>query len=299
MVQPSMNSRRTSPHESSESCPSQDIYGLDRSAITEELLSKGLVWKGDGMMNPTSNSHGIRNNASLSFNIEEIDNLLPAGGIACGAVHELYYHDPTNRLSVPSYLPSFLAYRTIVSYYSEPSSSWDRCNTEQFPFLIVWIGRRCWPTPHSLPLRLLRSSLFIDPPTDRLTLWSIESSLRSPAVKLVVSECPRISLATTIRLNHVAKTNHTTALLLRQYDDLMAPSSCATKWLVSPTPSSYPFPLWRLSLIKVKGGSPTTVSWTIGMESGYGGREEIPLRVFSTMVDRRYQEEATFKKFGT
>lgn len=250
-------------------------------------------------MNPVGRSQGTLNSASLSFNLEEIDRHLPTGGIASGAAHELYYHDPTNRLSVPSYLPSFLAYRTINSYYSEPSSSWDRYNTDHFPFFIVWIGRRCWPTPFSLPLRLLQSSLFIDPPTEKLTLWSIESSLRSPAVKLVISECPRISLATTIRLNHVAKTNRTTALLLRQYNDLMAPSSCATKWLVSPTPSPYSFPLWKLSLIKVRGGTPATLSWTIGMESGYGGREEIPLRVFSTMVNGRHQEEAALKKFGT
>ncbi len=266
---------------------------------TEELISQGIIWraeKGSGLL-----SHPQRGALpkAIPFDASEIDAQLSAGGLACGAIHEFYYQDPTNISSVPSLLPAFFVARTIHSYCSSPSSSWERVNDETFPFLIVWIGKRSWPTPFSLPFRFLSSCIFIDPPTDTLTLWTIETALRSPVVKLVISDCPRISLTTTKRLANAAKAHSSTALLLRQYKDIDLPSSSSTKWLISPTPSPHLFPLWRLSLEKIKGGTPSIRSWIIGLESGYDEREEISLRVFSPLVDRYHEKEAPLEKFGT
>jgi hypothetical protein len=264
----------------------------------EELISQGLVWQAERPALSPKWTHQDCPSPALSFNVSEIDTQLPSGGLACGAIHELFYQDPTNTFYLPSYLPSFFVARAIDSYHSMSSYSWNRSDTHTFPFFIVWIGKRSWPTPFSIPSRFLSSCIFIDPPTDRLTLWSIETALRSPAVKLVVSECPRISLSLSRRFALAAKSHNTTALLLRYHKDINQPSSSTTKWLIAPTPSHYSFPLWRLSLEKIKGGAPSITSWIVGLTSDYEGREEISLRVFSPMVDRCHQEEPMLETCG-
>jgi hypothetical protein len=269
------------------------------TASTEELISQGVVWQAERKPELSALSRRRPPHSALTFGVAEIDAQLSVGGLACGAVHEFYYQDSTSISSVPSLLPAFFVARTIHSYCSSPSSAWGRNSNETFPFLIVWIGKRSWPTPFSLPFRFLNSCIFIDPPSDTLTLWAIETALRSPVVKLVISDCPRISLTTTKRLANAAKAHNSTALLLRQYKDIKLASSCSTKWLISPTHSPHPFPLWRLSLEKTKGGAPSMRSWIIGLESGYEEREEISLRVFSPLVDRCHEEETPLEKFGT
>jgi hypothetical protein len=269
------------------------------SSVAEELISQGVVWRGDTASGRHHRAPQNTPHTAISFNAPEIDSQLPAGGLACSAIHELFYHNSTHTHPLPLSLPIFFVARAIDSYSSMPSSSWDRPNAQAFPFFILWIGKRCWPTPFSIPSRYLSSCIFINPPTEKLTLWSIETALRSSAVKLVISDCPRISLTTTRRFSHAAKTHGTTALLLRQHKDLDLPSSSTTKWLVSPTPSVYPFPLWKLSLEKIKGAAPSITSWIIGLENDYEGREAISLRVFPPMVDRGYQEEPTLERFGT
>lgn len=282
------------------SCPPLKQQNPSHSSLgAEDLISQGIIWHAE-----KGSTHSIRSrqgdvHKAIPFDIAEIDAQLPSGGLACGAIHEFYYQDSTNLSCIPSALPAFFVARTIHSYCFTPLSSWDQDGDKRFPFLIVWIGKRSWPTPFSLPFRFLNSCIFIDPPTDTLTLWAIETALRSPAVKLVISDCPRISLTTTKRLDNAAKAHNSTALLLRQYKDIDLPSSTSTKWLVSPTPSSHPFPLWNLSLEKIKGGAPSIRSWIVGLESGYEEREKISLRVFSPLVDRGHKEEATLERFGT
>jgi hypothetical protein len=265
----------------------------------EVLISQGIIWRAEKGANHSIHSRQGELRKAIPFDVSEIDTQLPSGGLVCGAIHEFYYQDSTNLSSIPSALPAFFVARTIHSYCSTPLSSWERESDKTFPFLIVWIGKRSWPTPFSLPFRFLNSCIFIDPPTDTLTLWTIETALRSPAVKLVISDCPRISLTTTKRLCNAAKAHNSTALLLRQYKDLDLPSSASTKWLISPTPSPHHFPLWRLSLERIKGGSPSIRSWIVGLESGYEEREKISLRVFSPLVDRGHEEETTLERFGT
>jgi hypothetical protein len=268
-----------------------------------ELISQGVLWTGestpvDNLWETCSQQPQRQRSAVIPFNVQEIDSALAVGGLACGAIHELYYKDPSRNVATSVAIPTLLARNTIDAYYASPSSAWDKVASGAPPFFIAWIGRRSWPTPFSLPQRLLASCLFIDPPNEKLTLWAIETALRSPLIKLVIADCPRIPLKTTRRLSLRAHANGTTAILLRSLRDLSMPSSSATKWALSPRPSSNLNPTWNLTLERSKGGAVPYASWTINLENNYEDRETLSLRVLPRVVDTDHEEKFKVQRFG-
>jgi hypothetical protein len=285
------------------------------------LLSNGQIWVGDGTASERSHAtswmvsskQSTRSRRVISFNVPELDSSLLHGGLVCGGTHEFFYNDPLfaarlrgeQNLLFPSTIPALLARNAIESYYSSPASAWDRSTVHTqhssiFPFFIVWIGKRCWPTPFALPADALRSCLFIDPPTKKLTLWGIETALRSHAVKLVIADCPSHSLTTSRRLLLAAEAHDTTAILLRNPKEISASSSATTKWQLSPAPSDHSQPLWELALTRCKGGAVAATTWLLGLEDSDENGAEVSLRVFPRMVDRGHQAQATNSyQYGT
>lgn len=285
------------------------------------LLSNGQIWVGDGTVSEHSTAaswmvpskQSTRNRNVIPFKAAEIDSSLPLGGLVCGGTHEFFYNDPLfaprtrseQNLLFPSTIPALLARNTIESYFASPASAWDRSNVRSqceslFPFFIVWIGKRCWPTPFALPADALRSCLFIDPPTEKLTLWAIETALRSHAVKLVIADCPTHTLTTSRRLLLAAEAHNTTAILLRSPKEISASSSATTKWQLSPAPSDHSHPLWELALTRCKGGALAATTWLLGLEDNDENGTEVSLRVFPRVVNRGYQAQATSSyQYGT
>lgn len=279
--------------------PSEQPCGTSTlSKGINDLITEGIVWNGNYRAVDKLWKSCSKPVESLQFNVPEIDNALPQGGLQCGAIHEFYYQDPTGNVPSTIALPTLLARSAIDAYYASPASAWDRTNSGAPPFFIAWIGRRSWPTPFAIPQHLLSSCLFIDPPDEKLTLWAIETALRSPLIKLVIAECPRIPLIATRRFSLCAKANGTTALLLRAPKDLHMPSSSTTKWSLAPLPSSHLFPLWSLTLERSKGGALPNSSWTITLESSYEEREAVSLRVLPRMVDTDHEEKFKAQRFG-
>lgn len=273
------------------------------SREVHELITQGLVWNGestpvDNLWETCSQQAQQLSVETIRFNIPEIDSALSTGGLTCGALHELYYKDPSNNVSLSVALPALLARNAIDAYHASPASAWDRAKTGTPPFFIAWIGRRSWPTPFALPQRVLSSCLFIDPPNDKLTLWAIETALQSPLIKLVIADCPRIPLMTTRRFSLRAHAHQTTAILLRPLKDISMPSSSATKWALSPLPSSDLHPKWSLTLERNKGGATPCSSWAISLESDYEDRETLSLRILPRMVDTDHEEEFKVQRFG-
>ena len=263
--------------------------------LLETLLSRGVLWQGSPAEAPPP--WKATTAEAIPFGATEIDAALPHGGLACGAVHEFVVRNYASLVAVPTMLPAILSRNAIASYYASPRSLWKRTNTEEFPFSVLWIGRRCWPTPFSLPPEHLRSCLFIDPPTEKLALWAIETALRSPAVKLVIADAPRASLTVTRRLALAAKSIGATAILLRKHEDFSSPSAAASRWEISPSPSDSEAPAWELSLKRLKGGSLGNASWLITLEGGHEPGEDISLRVLPRMVSASHEEKA--RHFGT
>ena len=268
-----------------------------------DLITKGLVWNGEST--PVDNlwetcSHRVerQKSAAIRFNVPEIDGALSAGGLSCGALHEFYYKDPSRNVDTTVAIPTLLARNAIDDYYASSASAWDRTSSGPPPFYVAWIGRSSWPTPFSLPQHFLSSCLFIDPPNDKLTLWAIETALRSPLIKLVIANCPHISLMTTRRFSLRAHANGTTAILLRSLRDLPMPSSSATKWGLSPLPSSHLSPQWNLTLERSKGGAVPLSSWAISLENDYEDRETLSLRLLPRVVDTDHEERFKVQRFG-
>ena len=268
-----------------------------------ELISEGIVWQGestpvDNLWKTCSQQPHRQRSEVIPFNVQEIDGALSVGGLACGALHEFYYRDPSRNVETSVAIPTLLARNAIDAYYASPTSAWDTTASGEPPFFIAWIGRRSWPTPFSLPQRLLSSCLFIDPPNEKLTLWAIETALRSPLIKLIIADSPRLPLKTTRRLSLRAHANGTTAILLRSLQDLSMPSSSATKWVLSPLPSSSIHPTWNLTLERSKGGAVPHSSWAISLKNDYEDRETLSLRVLPRVVDTDHKEKFKVQRFG-
>ena len=270
--------------------------------IIEDLSRQGLVWAGSGHPSTeiTFNPHA-RHEDAIPFAIPEIDHILPHGGLQRGSIHEFFYNDPLQPRAFPTSLISTIA-RNAHELITQ-QRSWNEAESTRG---ILWIGKRSWPTPYALvqgtrdresaTMPLLQSALFIDTSGDRMTLWALETALRSPAVNLVVADCPRLSLTTTKRLLLAARENRTTALLIRNSKDRALPSCAATRWVISPTPSPYDTPLWELSLITIRGHVLRSSSWLIGIHEH---ESSLSLRVFPRVADRCHEEKAAIQEYGT
>lgn len=283
----------------------------------QSLFERGLVWRHGEEPYSLYRFGNAQEGASIPFAVPEIDEALPQQGLQRGALHEFFYNDPLMPEAFPSAIPALLAHNAFCNV-TQQDSAWRASSSLHTESLysgslhsiplhtIVWIGRGAWPTPYSIsqiasattssPDTLIKASLFIDPPNDKLKLWAIETALRSRAVNLVVAECPRISLTTTKRLSLAAQSNGTTALLLRNIRDSAKPSCATTRWIITPTPSSHETPLWDLSLLKIKGNALRSSSWLVGID---GTSSNVSMRVFPRVVDRSHEESDTLKRYGT
>jgi hypothetical protein len=128
---------------------------------------------------------------------------------------------------------------------------------DETPGVVVWIGRRLWP--YLVPggregdARLVRRSVFVDPPDDGGRLWAIDLAIRSAAVATVVADGSGLDLARTRRLQLAAE--HASALVLvarppAERDQL---SAAAVRWLVRAAPSADTTPRWIVELLRCKG----------------------------------------------
>lgn len=232
----------------------------------------------------TTRSH-MHPQKALSLTVSEIDVALPDRGLKTGALHEFFSSDPflpTRPLTIPT-LIALQAHREALLTLAQ--NRWHTPNKgpssrERTPSLrsTVWIGRGCWPSPHFLIDRevwdkgdmygstsMLTNSLFVDPPSDKLTLWAIETALQSSSVSLVVAACPTISRTTSQRLAHTAKQGNTTALLLRQAKDITKASYAHSRWAVAPYRTSNETPHWTLRLQRMKGSGLRDYCWHVAL----------------------------------
>jgi hypothetical protein len=260
------------------------VTAIEKDAALDALYQQGVLWMSEQGSTDCHHKYTVTtahapNTKVIPFGTSAIDSHLPHGGLATCAVHEIAYNDPLLPQAVASTIPAVLAHSahsrlqhhfTCSGWRSTAQTS---CDT---PY-IVWIGKRCWPSPFLLSAldtpdtpyeeRLLQRSLFIDPPSTSATLWAIETSLRSRAVHLVVATCPKISRTTTQRFAHAARNHNTTAILLRAYSDMMAPSCARSRWCVAPVSSSHDTAAWELRLIKLTGAPYQQMSWIVSLQS--------------------------------
>jgi hypothetical protein len=261
----------------------------------EALIAKGELWLGSNSGSDTPLIRSETQDYSVTaFSVDEIDSALPYGGLPEGSINEIFSPTIEGVTELPLTIPSVFARRVLEKCRKNSHTTW--CAPEEDSHIpekkeslshsFVWIGKRCWPTPFLLPKSSLKRCIFVDPPSPELSLWSLETALRSPSVAYVIADCPSFSLTTFRKLQFAARSSKAIAFLLRHEKDLTKPSCAYSQWRIIPSPSSQELPAWELSLLKVKGGISNISSWIVCAESSYEQGEKISIRILPQLVDR-------------
>ena len=190
--------------------------------------------------------------AVLPFGIDAIDRHLPGGGLCLGAVHELHAAGPDVEVGAA---PALFAASVLA----------------RRPGPVVWIGRKGAVFGHGLLQAGLDPRRVVFADAGRGVLEVMEDALRFPRLAGVVAELDgRLDGIGSRRLQLAAEGSSVLGLLIRRsrrFDDpaLAQPSAAATRWRVGTLPSPPAMadaptvpglcrPLWRLELLRCRGG---------------------------------------------
>ena len=222
--------------------------------------------------------HGV-----LPFGVAEIDRVLPGGGLALGAVHEITGAggDEEDGAAAAGFAAGILA----------------RLGPKDGTGPVLWCLRR--PDlygpglmAHGLdPARLV----LVEARRDDAILWAVEEGLRSgltpgltPGLSAVVGEVGQLPMVAGRRLQLAAERSGVTALLLRRWRNAAEaaagrdqPSAALTRWRVAVLPSipsslgagkgwgpGIGRPCWRVALLRCRGGEPD--AWDVEVADATG-----------------------------
>jgi protein ImuA len=206
---------------------------------------------------PAATAYGV-----LPFGITAIDQVLPGGGLARGALHEIM---GTGGDEEDGALAAAFAATIVGRLAASPTSP-------SHEGMVLW----CLPRPdlygpglaaHGLdPERvvLVRTS------RDAEILWAMEEGLRSPGIVAVVGEVGTLPAVASRRLQLAAERSGVTAFLLRRWREggqaareRALPNAAMTRWRVAALPSQpsrgepgVGRPQWRVVLLRCRGGEP-------------------------------------------
>jgi protein ImuA len=197
---------------------------------------------------------------TLPFGVAEIDTALPGGGLALGAVHEIYGGGPDliHGAAAAGFAAGILA-RTIGPVI------WVVSRKDLFAPALADVGLH--------PDRVI----YVEAEDSKTTLLVIEEALRHIGLAGVVGEISgKVGLTASRRLQLAAEGSGVLGLLLRRprrlgQDDTDDPTAARTRWRVTATPSgpALPWPpstpglaraRWQLELLRCRGGEPRTFS---------------------------------------
>jgi protein ImuA len=182
-----------------------------------------------------------------------IDEHLPGGGLARGALHEVQATDAGAGLSFCA-LALARTEGPILWISARPDSVWAAGSQA------LGLG----------PDRLLLAHS--KTPADGL--WTMEEALRCPALGGAVLELDRLDMTATRRLQLAAEGSPRIGLLLRNAAE-HGPSSAVTHWRVGSLPDAAARPRWQLDLLRCRAGRPA--SWQARWEVGQLQVEGAPL----------------------
>ena len=216
---------------------------------------------------PVAAVHGI-----LPFGIAAIDRVLPGGGLARGALHEILGMGGDEEDGA---LAAAFAAGILGRLADQGSLAGDG--------MVLW----CLPrtdlygpslAAHGLdPARLV----LVRAPRDAEILWAMEEGLRAPGIAAVVGEVGSLPAVASRRLQLAAERSGITAFLLRRWRDggqaareRNLPNAAVTRWRIAALPSQPPpipstasggglgwgsgvgHPRWRVELLRCRGGEP-------------------------------------------
>ena len=280
---------------------------MDTKRSFERLLSDGLIWQGSPnspipaslLAAPTSPLlQKTTTKMPIPFGVDEIDRVLPFGGLPQGTIHE-FGSTSKGEIQItypPCSILALLAGKALSKNLYEEKAL-QKYEPKSF---ILWIGKSIWPTPYLLQSRIslehppslsiLSHSIFIDPPDEKLRLWSLEAALRSPAVSAVIVECKNLKPTLSRRFSLAAEKSGALGLFIRPASSLKNPSSSYSRWSIAPARSPTTHPRFELSLLRCKGGPSETVRWIFELDYGVD-HEKISLHIPSDVALQPHREK--------
>lgn len=214
--------------------------------------------------------------AALPFGIPAIDERLPAGGLATGALHEVAGSEAlSDDAAATVFLAGILA-RTQGT--------------------VLWCLRWRDLFAPALDLAGLRPDrvIFVETGSDTNVLIAMEECLRHPGLGGVVGELGKLSLTASRRLQLAAEQSGVPAFVFRRAspaDAAVSGSAAATRWRVRAAPSEdlglpgLGRPRWSLALERARGSDPH--NWIVEACDAQG-RLALP----AALVDRPAATEA-------
>ncbi len=208
---------------------------------------------------------GKSTTTALSTGWPQVDSVLPAKGLSCGALHEWFGlvrhgHCDQSRWTPPLSVLLHLAARG--SRTAQP--------------LTLWIGQRVWPYGYALwhaSPTLFCSSIFVAARDAAERQWAMDVVLRTAgAGVVVVADAAGMPLASSRRLQLAAEAGGTLGLLARPPDDETELSVAMTRWRVKQAATHAHRPRWSLELVRSKGSLariPHAPFWTLDSDDGH------------------------------
>jgi protein ImuA len=229
--------------------------------------------------------HGV-----LPFGVAAIDRILPGGGLARGALHEIlgaggdeedgalaaaFAAHILGRLTNPPTSPSLSPLKGGEGKQILPLSAPGGGEGRGEVGVVLW----CLPRPDLYGPGLAAHGLdpgrvvLVRASRDAEILWAMEEGLRAPGIVAVVGEVGSLPMVASRRLQLAAERSGITAFLLRRWRDggqavreRALPNAAVTRWRIAPLPSrpsrgepGVGHPRWRVELLRCRGGEPA--SW--------------------------------------
>jgi protein ImuA len=201
---------------------------------------------------PTAAVHGV-----LPFGVAAIDRVLPGGGLARGALHEILGTGGDEE-------DGALAAAFAAGILGRLARTGDGT--------VLW----CLPRPDLYGPGLAAHGLdpahlvLVRAGRDTEILWAMEEGLRAPGIVAVVGEVGTLAAVASRRLHLAAERSGIIAFLLRRWRDgaqaareRNLPNAAVTRWRIAALPSqSLPGepgvgrPRWRVELLRCRSGEP-------------------------------------------
>ncbi len=217
----------------------------------------------------------------VPFGVDELDRVLPQGGLTLGVLHEIA--DDGARCAYAVNAALFVA--GILARMSGPIL-WCLHSRDLFTPALARVGLD--------PNRII----FCETWKDADVLPAMEDGLRVAGLAGVVGELKRLPLTASRRLQLAAEASGVTAFVIARSQELKTEANAAySRWRISSLPSQASdddvlgHPLWRVELVRCRGAAPQC--WTLEACDAEGRcalPADVPDRSFA--AEERWQASA-------